>query len=204
LNFSFHHVYIICIFYIYLDFGGFGSGGYIRQPPPPPLGAPLYAWYNSTVFSDFAWVCFTASKCSCDAGVMAVDEPNIGQGNVSVCSLPEPELRSCERLYCVHTGLTVIHSTLFLVISFIMVETCSQDLTFVGPCIVIYFCSKTNQMHNILNLFYFGTTHYMLRTVSPSIIRSLSLYIQHQVYVIQVLWLLSSGNEIELRSISFP
>jgi len=32
----------------------------------------------------------------------------------------------------------------------------------------------------------------MFRTVSPSIIRSLSLYIQHQVYVIQVLWLLAS------------
>ena len=31
-------------------------------------------------------------------------------------------------------------------------------LTFVGPCIVKYFYSKTNQMHNIYNLFYFGTT----------------------------------------------
>ena len=31
----------------------------------------------------------------------------------------------------------------------------------------------------------------------PSIIRSLRLYIQHQVYVIQVLWLLASGNEME-------
>ena len=48
--------------------------------------------------------------------------------------------------------------------------------------------SKTNQTHNISNLFYFGTTLYMLRTVSPSIIRSLRLYIQHQVYVIQVLY----------------
>ena len=48
--------------------------------------------------------------------------------------------------------------------------------------------SKTNQMHNISNVFYFGTTHYMFRTVTPSIIRSLRLYIQHQVYVIQVLW----------------
>ena len=38
-------------------------------------------------------------------------------------------------------------------------------------------------MHNISNLFYFGTTLYMIRTVSPSIIRSLRLYIQ-------VLWLL--------------
>ena len=39
----------------------------------------------------------------------------------------------------------------------------------------------------------------MFRTVSPSIIRSLRLYIQHQVYVIQVLWLLASGNEMELQ-----
>jgi len=44
-------------------------------------------------------------------------------------------------------------------------------------------------MHNILNLFYFGTTLYMFRTVFPTIIRSLRLRIQHQVYVIQVLWL---------------
>ena len=38
---------------------------------------------------------------------------------------------------------------------------------------------------------------YMFRTVFPSIIRSLRLYIQHQVYVIQVLWLLASGNGME-------
>jgi hypothetical protein len=30
------------------------------------------------------------------------------------------------------------------------------NLTLVGPCIVIYFCSKTNQVHNISNSFYFG------------------------------------------------
>jgi hypothetical protein len=53
-------------------------------------------------------------------------------------------------------------------------------LTFVGPCIVIYFCSKTNQLHNISNLFYFGTTLYMFRTFFLSIIRSLRLYIQLQ------------------------
>jgi hypothetical protein len=48
----------------------------------------------------------------------------------------------------------------------------------------LYFYSKTNQMHNISNLFYFGTTLYCLFwTVSPFIIRSLRLYIQHQVYV---------------------
>jgi len=66
------------------------------------------------------------------------------------------------------------------------------NFTFVGPCIVIYSYSKTNRMHNISNLFYFETTRYMFRTVSPSIIRSLRLYIQHQVYVIQFLWLLAS------------
>jgi len=48
-----------------------------------------------------------------------------------------------------------------------------------------YFYSKTNQMHNISNLFYFGTTLYMFQMVSPSIIRSLRLYIQHQVHIIQ-------------------
>jgi hypothetical protein len=71
------------------------------------------------------------------------------------------------------------------------------SLTFVGPYIVIYFYIKTNKMHNISNLFHFGTTLYMFRAVFPSIIRSLRLYVQHQVYVIQVLWLLASGNEVD-------
>jgi hypothetical protein len=39
----------------------------------------------------------------------------------------------------------------------------------------------------------------MFRTVFPSIIRSLRLSIQHQVYVIEVLWLLASGNGTELQ-----
>ena len=55
----------------------------------------------------------------------------------------------------------------------------------------VYFCSKTNRMHNISNLFYFGTALSMFRTVTPSIIMSLRLYIQHQVYVILVLCLLA-------------
>jgi hypothetical protein len=38
----------------------------------------------------------------------------------------------------------------------------------------------------------------MFRAVSPSSIRCLRLYIQHQVYVIQIL-LNASGNEMELR-----
>jgi hypothetical protein len=69
---------------------------------------------------------------------------------------------------------------------------------FAEPCIVIYFYSITNQMHNISNLFYFGTL-YTFWTVSPSIISSLRLYKQHQVYVIQVLWLLASMQPQNLR-----
>jgi hypothetical protein len=49
-------------------------------------------------------------------------------------------------------------------------------------------------MHNILNLFYFGATLYMFRTVFSSIIRGLRMYIQHQVHVMQVLWLLASKH----------
>ena len=66
---------------------------------------------------------------------------------------------------------------------------------------ILYFYSKTIQMHIISNLFYFGTTIYMFRTVSPSIIRSLRLYVQHQVYVIQVLWLLASNQPQKLYDI---
>jgi hypothetical protein len=72
-----------------------------------------------------------------------------------------------------------------------------NNLTFVGPCIVIYFYSKTNQMHNISNLFCFGTTLYIFRTVFPSIIRSLKLYIQH--HTIQDLWLLASKQPPNLK-----
>jgi len=43
----------------------------------------------------------------------------------------------------------------------------------------------------------------MFRTVSPSIIRSLRLYIQHQVYVIQVLWLLATKRPSETCRVLF-
>jgi len=65
----------------------------------------------------------------------------------------------------------------------------------------MYFYSKTNQMNNISNLSYFGTTLYMFWTVFPSIIRSLRLYIQHQVHVIQVLWLLASKQPQNLYGV---
>ena len=40
---------------------------------------------------------------------------------------------------------------------------------------------------------------YVFRTVFPSNIRSRRLYIQHQVYVIQVLWLLASRHKMEVH-----
>jgi hypothetical protein len=60
-------------------------------------------------------------------------------------------------------------------------------LMFIGPCIVIYFYSETNQMHQCIKLFYFGMTLYMFRSVFPSIIRSSRLYIQQQASVKQIL-----------------
>ena len=59
-----------------------------------------------------------------------------------------------------------------------------------------YFYSKTNQMHNFR---IYLISLYMFRTVFPSIIRSSGLYTQHNVYVIQVSWLLGSGHEMELH-----
>jgi hypothetical protein len=57
------------------------------------------------------------------------------------------------------------------------------NLTFTGPCIVIYFYSKTNEMHQFLKFILFCSSTLHVSEVFPSIIRSLRLYIQHQVYV---------------------
>jgi hypothetical protein len=46
------------------------------------------------------------------------------------------------------------------------------------------------KMEGIRLLFYFGTILYMFRTVTPSIFRSLRLYIQR--HIVQVLWLPTS------------
>jgi len=54
-------------------------------------------------------------------------------------------------------------------------------------------------MHSISNLFYFGTTLYMIQTVSLSIIKSPRLYIQH--HTIQVLWLLAHKQPQNLYDI---
>ena len=46
---------------------------------------------------------------------------------------------------------------------------------------------KPTRCTNVSNLFYFGMTLYMFRTVFPSIIRSSRLYIQQQAFVKQIL-----------------
>ena len=46
---------------------------------------------------------------------------------------------------------------------------------------------KPTRCTSFSNLFYFGITLYMFRTVFPSIIRSSRLYIQQKVYVVQIL-----------------
>ena len=46
---------------------------------------------------------------------------------------------------------------------------------------------KPARCTNVLNLFYFGMTLYMFRTVFPSIIRSSRLYIQQQAFVKEIL-----------------
>ena len=96
-----------------------------------------------------------------------------------------------------HTGDTDTSFLAFVDASRMIWETVTPIRNFgskIKQCCThfFYFCSKTNQMHNNSNLFYFGTTLYMFWTVFSSIISSLRLYIKHQVYVIQVLWLLVS------------
>ena len=46
---------------------------------------------------------------------------------------------------------------------------------------------KLTRCTNVSNVFYFGMTLYMFRTVFPSIIRTSRLYIQQQAYVKQIL-----------------
>jgi len=46
---------------------------------------------------------------------------------------------------------------------------------------------KPNRCTIVSNLFYFGMTLYMFRTVFPSIIRSPRLYIEQQAFVKQIL-----------------
>ena len=68
-----------------------------------------------------------------------------------------------------------------------MPNTLYEYLTFIRPCIVIYFYSKTNEMDQCIKFILFWVTLHMFRTVSPSIIRNSRLYIQQQAYGEQIL-----------------
>ena len=57
---------------------------------------------------------------------------------------------------------------------------------------------KPTRCTNFSNLFYFGITLYMFRTVFPSIIRSSRLYIQQQVYTHMSNRCQQAGNRIRL------
>ena len=52
---------------------------------------------------------------------------------------------------------------------------------------IFFFYGKTNEMHHFLKFILSCNTTLHVSEVFPSIIRSLRLYIQHQVYVKQIL-----------------
>jgi len=111
-------------------------------------------------------------------------------GNLAICLKCVPFLLvslknniSNHRDYCCKWNLTML----------------SWNLTFMGPTSgYISIVKPTRYM--IFRVYWIS--HYIFRTVCPSIIRSPRLYIQHHVYVIQVLWLLANGHE--MISISSP
>jgi len=64
---------------------------------------------------------------------------------------------------------------------------------------------KPTRCTNVSNLFYFGMTLYMFRTVFPSIIRSSRLYIKQQAFVKQILlsaWYISIVNPTRCTSVT--
>ena len=54
-------------------------------------------------------------------------------------------------------------------------------------------------MHQLPKFIYFGITLYMFRTVFLSTIRSSRLYIQQQVYIIEILLPAASGKGISFQ-----
>jgi hypothetical protein len=62
----------------------------------------------------------------------------------------------------------------------VVVHDDTENLTFRGPCIMMYTYNKTKELHEFLK-FIFGIEFYTFRTVSLSIIRSLALYTQQYI-----------------------
>ena len=70
--------------------------------------------------------------------------------------------------------------------------TCSTNLTFIGQCIVIYFYSKTNQMHQCIKfVLFWNYTLHVSGGLSVHHQEFSRLYIQQQAYVKHIpVWLL--------------
>jgi hypothetical protein len=103
----------------------------------------------------------------------SLGQPAMWPAAVCICTLTQ-----CQQLYDICCSVYLHTDTM---------PTAVWHMTFIWPCIEIYCYRKTNRCTSFSNLFYFVVALYMFRTVFPSIIRSLRLYIQHQVYVIHIL-----------------
>ena len=75
-------------------------------------------------------------------------ETSIYVCHTAVCPIPAGSVSGHMFITCRLSEVFIkdVQAEMFIILFF----------TFVGPCIVIYFYSKTNQRHNISNLFYFG------------------------------------------------
>jgi len=102
--------------------------------------------------NSFLWVCC----CRCLLHLVTNDVKfNIFKTFIQLtCFLVVTSLSLSLNLSLTVTSLLLC---LFQFLYSILVRKWPEILTFIGPCIVIYFYIKTNQMHNISNLFYFGT-----------------------------------------------
>ena len=92
----------------------------------------------------------------------------VHNGHILRISLPQPE--PC---YCLYFSLSNLHCYVKLW----GLPLLYTNLTFRGPCIVIYSYNKTNEMHKF-HKFIFGIEFYIFLTGLLSIIRSLVLYTQ--------------------------
>jgi hypothetical protein len=79
--------------------------------------------------------------------LVRLGDPYFEDGDLRTCKEIE---YSMEMESSLNLDLQMRHSFVFSVINKMY-----MNLTFVGPCIVLYFYRKTNQMHRFSNLFYF-------------------------------------------------
>jgi hypothetical protein len=76
-------------------------------------------------------------------------ETSIYVCHTTVCPIPAGSVSGHMFITCRLSEVFIkdVQTEIFIILFF---------FTFVGPCIVIYFCSKTNKIYSISNLFYFG------------------------------------------------